>query len=185
MSTPIPPLVAQLLAHARSQIGEHETPTGSNRTKFSPWPRPWCADFVSYCFRAIGQPLPVIDQPGRDGFAGCPAGLEHFRKLGWVVTDGFLPGDIIFFQFDGDKQPDHVGIVTGYLPDERKVETIEGNTGPHSDAVMPRVRPETLVMAVVRVPGLYPESRSVPGTEPCWERNPPQCNVLTKNAKPV
>lgn len=66
------------------------------------------------------------------------------------------PGDIVFFQFDSDAQPDHVGICASN--DGKKYLTVyEGNTSSGSkgsqsngDGVFLRKRAYSLVMGVAR-----------------------------------
>ena len=75
-----------------------------------------------------------------------------------VVTNGYKPGDIVFFDFSGKrKKTEHVGIVVGVVGST--VLTIEGNTGTGNDAdggaVMKRRRDVSLITCGVR-PG-YPD----------------------------
>ena len=92
----------------------------------------WCAIFVSW----------VADQNGfiSDGrfpkFAGCSVGESWFRSEGAWQEGGYhpSPGEVIFFDWNGDGIPDHVGIVENC--DGSTVYTIEGNWGDsvHTDA---------------------------------------------------
>ena len=66
-------------------------------------------------------------------------------------------GDIVFFQFDKDAEPDHVGIVKWNNTRLKYLQVIEGNTSSGSrgsqsngDGVYLRKRPYSLVMGVVR-----------------------------------
>ena len=83
----------------------------------------WCAMFVSWCADQAG----LIDAGAIPKFENCVWGANWFMdNAGWA--DGSAepsPGDIIFFDWDPDGYPDHVGIVEkceGGL-----VYTIEGN----------------------------------------------------------
>jgi len=92
----------------------------------------WCAIFVSW----------VADQNGfiSDGrfpkFAGCSVGESWFRSEDAWQEGGYhpSPGEVIFFDWNGDRVPDHVGIVESC--DGSTVYTIEGNWGDsvHTDA---------------------------------------------------
>ena len=90
---------------------------------------PWCACFLSW---AADQKKASIDgDPPR--FANVDTGMEGFQKSGkWRSPNDEknkpIPGDYVFFDWDGDSDPDHVGAVlcvdeNGYLY------TIEGNSG--------------------------------------------------------
>jgi peptidoglycan hydrolase-like protein with peptidoglycan-binding domain len=129
-----------ILSVAQSQIGIKESPSGSNRVKYSSWYNlvgPWCDMFVSWCAAQAG----VANVVGK--FAYCPSHVNYFKAKGWWHGPEYQPqpGDIIFFGRRGVAC--HVGIV------ERRngsssVTTIEGNTSvSNSDnggCVMRRVR---------------------------------------------
>lgn len=89
---------------------------------------PWCACFLSW---AADQKKTSIDgDPPR--FANVDTGMEGFQKSGkWRNPNDEknkpIPGDYVFFDWDRDSDPDHVGAVlcvdeNGYLY------TIEGNS---------------------------------------------------------
>lgn len=86
----------------------------------------WCATFVSWCADqngVLGTSIPK--------FASCRyQGVPWFQEQGqWASADDIVPvaGDIIFFDWEGDGVPNHVGIVIG--TDGDKVYTVEGNSG--------------------------------------------------------
>lgn len=89
---------------------------------------PWCACFLSW---GAEQLKTSIDgDPPR--FANVDTGMEGFQKSGkWRNPNDEknkpIPGDYVFFDWDGDSDPDHVGAVLcvkdGFLY------TIEGNSG--------------------------------------------------------
>lgn len=87
---------------------------------------PWCAMFVTFCARMVGVPTSVIPN-----FASCTVSINSFFKPKgrWHLrTSGYTPkaGDLIYYDWDKDKTPNHVGIVAGV--ESGKVITIEGNT---------------------------------------------------------
>ena len=124
------------LAEARRCLGVAEDPPGSNRTPFGRWfgadGEPWCAIFLSYCFR-LGAGVVLcggVDGPGVNdrGCAYVPT-LEHWlRDTGQWLAIGAAPrpGDVVVFDWDGGA-PDHAGIVERALGGGRFV-SIEGNT---------------------------------------------------------
>lgn len=89
---------------------------------------PWCGCFLSW---GAEQQRDTIDgAPPR--FANVDTGMEGFQKSGkWRNPNDAnnmpIPGDYVFFDWDGGSDPDHVGAVLcvkgGFLY------TIEGNSG--------------------------------------------------------
>jgi hypothetical protein len=85
----------------------------------------WCATFVSWCANQCGY----IDVGVIPKFAACQAqGIPWFKDRGLWQGPGYVPvpGDIIFFDWQGDGHSDHVGIVEYVKGDV--VHTVEGNT---------------------------------------------------------
>jgi cell wall-associated NlpC family hydrolase len=81
---------------------------------------------------------------------------DDFTKKNKIVPVGQAKaGDIVFFQFDDDAQPDHVGIVTSN-DGKGTLRTIEGNTSEgkgsqsNGDGVYAKKRAYSLVMGVAR-----------------------------------
>lgn len=89
---------------------------------------PWCACFLSW---AADQKKASIDgDPPR--FANVDTGMEGFQKSGkWRSPNDAnnkpIPGDYVFFDWDRDSDPDHVGAVL--CVDGNQLYTIEGNSG--------------------------------------------------------
>lgn len=152
---------AAVLAVAQWQEGVIETPSGSNKVKYntayygrevSGNAYPWCMAFVWWVFKEAGFNLYKT--------ASCSAFVKRYTTFasGQVVTSGFKPGDIVFFDFSGKRsKTEHTGIVVGVVGST--ILTIEGNTGTGSDAnggaVMKRRRSVGLITCAIR-PG-YPD----------------------------
>jgi cell wall-associated NlpC family hydrolase len=86
----------------------------------------WCACFVSWCANECSY----IEAGIIPKFAGCEwQGEAWFKERGQWQERGYTPqpGDIIFFDWDGDAVSDHVGIVESC--DGSTIHTIEGNSG--------------------------------------------------------
>lgn len=85
----------------------------------------WCACFVSWCANECGY----IDVGVIPKFALCSWGAQWFKDRGQWGDNSMepTPGTIIFFDWDGDRDPDHVGIVE--YTESGVVHTIEGNSG--------------------------------------------------------
>ncbi len=121
-----------------SQIGVTEFPANSNNVKYNTWfyghevfdgdklgaHYPWCGTSVSWIYNESGRPLGTIDY--RNGFAGCPYAVEHVSKWGKIVTIP-LPGDVVFYDWDGDGKFDHTGIFEKDLG-VGQFSAFEGNT---------------------------------------------------------
>ena len=100
----------------------------------------WCACFVSWCANECGY----VDKEIIPKFSACINGIEWFKeRRRWADREGYIPkiGDIIFFDWKNksdenqDGVSDHVGIVKSVDIENKKVHTIEGNSG---DAVKKR-----------------------------------------------
>ncbi|WP_073290526.1 C40 family peptidase [Anaerosporobacter mobilis] len=83
----------------------------------------WCACYVSWVLNQAGY--------GEPKFAACQSqGVPYFSSNGRWASRGYgdiAPGDVIFFDWEGDGHSDHVGIVIG--TDGSRVYTVEGNSG--------------------------------------------------------
>ncbi len=145
-----------ILEIARSQLGIKEYPPNPNRVKFntayygqevSGSAYPWCCAFVWWVFREAGASGLFY---GGKKTASCST-LLGFHKAQAVQGD-YLPGDIIFFNFDGKKNTQHVGICEGW--DGQYITTIDGNTAPTNEAnggaVMRRRRPKKYIVGAYR-----------------------------------
>lgn len=112
---------------------------------------PYCAMFVSYILDKCGQKV--------KGFptASCPSGLSGARNAGLKISNkkNAKAGDIVFFDWNNNNSPDHVGFVEKNYGSY--IQTIEGNTssgtsGSQSNGggVYRRTRTWSDVLAIVR-----------------------------------
>lgn len=85
----------------------------------------WCACFVSWCADQCGY----IESGIIPKFAGCVDGANWFKGNGQWQDRNYEPqaGNIIFFDWEGDGETDHVGIVDKC--ENGVVYTVEGNSG--------------------------------------------------------
>lgn len=138
---------------AVAEIGVKESPKGSNRQKYGKEygvnGTAWCCQFVWWVFKKAGAAALFY---GGKKTAYCPTLMNYYKKQGQFVTKNFKSGDIIFFDFNGNGQPDHVGIVEKVSGS--KIYTIEGNTSTSNDAnggsVMRRTRTAKNVLGAGR-----------------------------------
>lgn len=132
------------IAIALNEIGVKEEPKGSNtgpRIDLYTGGRaePYCAHFVSWCFREAGKDLPG-DVPPTKKRANPLASVAHMERVfgehGWLVREP-QPGDVVFYANRGlsDRGPGrHVGLVISV--DQKSITTVEANW---SDAVVKRI----------------------------------------------
>lgn len=136
----------KVAAKAIGELGNSESPKDSNMQKYGFWYGlngvPWCAIFVSWCYNQSGLSLDTIDSS--KGMHYCPSALNHFKSTG-EITKTPMAGDIVFFDWEGDGKPDHVGIfIQSRASSAGTFISIEGNTALGNDSnggqVMIRVR---------------------------------------------
>jgi hypothetical protein len=151
--------MASVVEIAKSEIGTTEF--ANNDTKYGKWyglnNQPWCAMFVSWCYDKAGLGAKVSAQSGK-GFASCAHGLKFFAETNKLIPVGQAKaGDIAFFQFDKDAEPDHVGIIKFNNTALKYLQVIEGNTSAdksgsqsNGEGVYLKRRSYSLVMAVAR-----------------------------------
>ncbi|MBQ8974568.1 MAG: peptidoglycan-binding protein [Oscillospiraceae bacterium] len=139
---------------ALSQVGYTEYPSGSNNTKYGAAYglnyEPWCMIFIWWVFNKAGASELFFDG-GK--CAGCTTFMRWAIYSGRWVTDGYRPGDVVLYQFDGDDYADHCGIVE-YATDTEVV-AIEGNTSSsgsqdNGGAVLRKTRPLSVVLGAYR-----------------------------------
>ena len=85
---------------------------------------PWCACFLSWA--ADQKKASINGAPPR--FAKVDDGMKLFCDDQWRDSGATpIPGDYVFFDWDRDSDPDHVGAVL--CVDGNQLYTIEGNSG--------------------------------------------------------
>lgn len=146
--------LARVLDVAELQLDYVEHPSGSNRTKYGRFMgldgQPWCLSFCVWVFHKAGFNL--YKETG-----SCTAFVKQYRENSpeQIVTKDYQPGDIVFFDFSGNRRKtEHVGIVKAVSASGKTVITIEGNTGTgdntNGGAVMERSRSAQLITCAVR-----------------------------------
>lgn len=124
-------MIDELVALAEKQVGVREQPDGSNNVIYntdyygapvSGGAYPWCCAFIWWLFAQL-HALEMFC--GGEKTAYCPYVVNYAKQHRQWVTDGFRRGDLVLFDWDGDKVADHIGLVTG--ASLSSVYTIEGN----------------------------------------------------------
>jgi hypothetical protein len=152
----------KVLAVAKKYVDEGYKEGANNDTIFGKFygmnNQPWCAMFISFCFAEVGLSSLVAAQ-SKKGFAYCPAAVDWFKKHNQLVpVEQAQPGDIIFFDFDGNKATaEHVEICYVAQHDKKQLVTFGGNTAPsgagsqaNGDGCYKKTRPYDKVCAVAR-----------------------------------
>lgn len=103
----------------------------------------WCAYFVSWCFKKAGQS--VAGLPG----SYCPTIMSKAAGLS-VSKKSAKPGDIVLYDWNGNGNADHIGIVEKNYGSY--IQAIEGNTssGSKKSVVARRTRDFKWVLCVIR-----------------------------------
>lgn len=119
----------KIIEIAFKEVGQKESPANSNQTKYGKWfgmnGVAWCGIFCSWVYDQAGVSLGNIGY--KKGFAGCQTAVAHFKKNG-EVTNTPQVGDLVFFDWNADGKPDHVGLFNGWKTKGKEFFTIEGNT---------------------------------------------------------
>ena len=141
----------EILSVAKAEIGTKESPANSNKVKYAEWygmnGQPWCMMFIQWVFASANAwaLLPVKT-------ASCTTFLRAAKSKGRWVTSSYLPGDVVIYDFTGDGNPDHCGIVEETAGGG--VVAIEGNTSTGNDAnggeVMRRIRSNKSILGAFR-----------------------------------
>ena len=139
---------------ARTQIGFHEG--ASNENPYGIWygvpNAPYCAMGISWCFAQVGLSHLIAAQTPK-GFSYNPAALPWFQRQGMVVNKmQAQPGDLAFFDWNGDGVVDHVELVEA--ASLGGLTTIGFNTGnlndPTQEGCWRLHRNYLFIMAIVR-----------------------------------
>lgn len=93
---------------------------------------PWCAMLVTWCANECDLMDNVVFPNTSPQGSSCPSMLKWFEEHGCRYPASELPliGDLVFYTWSEDGNPDHVGIiydVEGVTPSECIIKAVEGN----------------------------------------------------------
>ena len=140
----------QLLVIAKKHLGQG----GARFRKYAGLPAgaAWCNAFVDYVANEGGVKSLYFNGKKE---TYCPHSIKWCEKnLAQVPLYLAFPMDIIYFDWDKNGNPNHIGFVRG-RKSTSSINTIEGNTG---NAVRQKTRPAKYVQAVFR-PHFLPPAR--------------------------
>jgi hypothetical protein len=175
-----------LLKTAAAELGTTENPTNSNRVRYNTWyygrevsgsNYAWCSVFVTWCFYHAGL-ISLTWGTLNAAKVAVAEGAKNWKTLAqsknaWV-TSGYKLGDVVVFDFDGNKTIDHVGIVESVSADGKTLTCLEGNTslstsGSQSNGggVFRKSRSVSIVHGAFRPDYAYePDAPSAPAPDP-------------------
>ena len=107
--------VEALLRVASSQVGN--TNPAAYWKEFGSVGDQYCAEFASWAMKHAGI---------KEGFGSYVPSMMNWYKERGRWTDIPSPGDLVFYDWNGDRTPDHIGIVESIA--KMFINTIEGNT---------------------------------------------------------
>lgn len=147
-----------LLELADKQVGTMDKPIGSCNNKYNTAyyggkvnnpALAWCVVFIWWLFRELGSSAQFCD--GKK-MASVPATYNWFKQSGQLVSKP-EPGDIVFFDFNRNGTPDHIGVVAEPKSNGGCV-SYEGNTSDASQAnggtVQKKTRTKAQIFAYAR-----------------------------------
>lgn len=126
-------------ANARKHLGEDGTKTH----KWYGMGGAWCCMFVTKCFYETDKSLWF----GKQSY--CPNAIKLCRaNLAEIPLYLAMAGDVIFFDWQPNGTPDHIGFVKNKISTST-IATLEGNTGSPAK-VREKTRPRKYVLGVFR-----------------------------------
>jgi cell wall-associated NlpC family hydrolase len=147
----------RIIEACKQELGYKESPAKSNKTKYGEWYGSngvaWCAIFVSWIYSKCNVKFPKRIETEK-GFKWVPTMYIRAKQNNWITIDP-EPGDIVLFDWEGDKEVDHVGIFDCWIEKGKTFKAYEGNTSLNNDSnggeVMHRQRKISQVQAFVTV----------------------------------
>ena len=143
----------QIVTVARKELGQKEDPPKSNKTIYGEMyglnGQPWCVIFLWWCFVTAG--LQTLFYGGQRT-ASCSQLLAWAEKVEQTVRPWEAgPGDVLFYNFDTGKTPEHCGLCVQRTG--TSFQSIEGNTplyDEENDGVAQKSRQMSQIVGVWR-----------------------------------
>ncbi|HKE76635.1 MAG TPA: CHAP domain-containing protein [Acidimicrobiales bacterium] len=136
----------QALNRAIGEIGNAESPAGSNKQAYGAWYGmngvPWCAIFCTWAFELSGD-SPAFVKGSRYSYVPYVVADARAGRYGLTTTDDPIPGDLVAYDWGYDGTYDHIGIFEQWSGGG-SFQAVEGNTSTSNDSnggqVMRRTR---------------------------------------------
>jgi len=136
---PQPPVTLRkvALSHAITQLGIKESPTGSNKVKYTEWYGmigPWCAMFCTWAYETndTGH-SPTFVKGTKYAYVPYIVGDARNKRNGLSITGDPQPGDLVCYDWEWNEEFDHVGFFEKWTG-AHTFSAIEGNTSTSSDS---------------------------------------------------
>lgn len=144
---------------AKKQVGVHESPMGSKNVKYNNAyyggrvnnpALAWCVVFLWWLFRECG--MSKLFYQGKKT-ASCETLYRFYKNKGQIKGKPEV-GDIVFYDWNGNNSPDHVGLVVE-VKSNGSVVAIEGNTSASNQSnggyVQKKTRAKSYCMGFARI----------------------------------
>jgi len=121
----------KVIALCKAEVGVSEYPKRSNMTKYGAWYGTdgvaWCGMFASWIYFMCGIVWPKrLDSV--KGFSWVPTLLIRAKKNGWTTLQP-MAGDLVIYDWEGNKEPDHVEIFEEWVEVGKTFKAFGGNVG--------------------------------------------------------
>jgi len=119
------------LNKAIAEIGNKESPSGSNMNKYGAWYNmngvPWCAIFATWCDQLGNAPTKTFAKGSRYSYVPYIVSDGRLGLNGLSLTSDPKPGDLVCYDWGRDGEYDHVGMFEKWTGG-RTFQAVEGNT---------------------------------------------------------
>ncbi len=149
----------KIIALAEKEVGVKESPMGSKNVKYNNAyyggkvnnpALAWCVVFLWWLFKECG--MSKLFYQGKKT-ASCLTLYNFYKNKGQIKKSPEV-GDIVFYDWNGNKQPDHVGLVVE-VKSNGSVVAIEGNTSSSNQSnggcVEKKTRAKSYCMGFARI----------------------------------
>jgi hypothetical protein len=126
------------LNRAKGEIGKKESPSNSNMQQYGAWYGmngvPWCAIFCTWCDRTGTDPTKSFVKGSKYSYVPYIVNDARLGKNGLSLTSSPSPGDLVCYDWHGDGEYDHIGLVLTKPDSLGNFKAVEGNTSVNNDS---------------------------------------------------
>lgn len=122
------------LSQAKREVGQGESQPSSNMTTYGQWygqnGQPWCAMFCTWADQTSGKATASMQRGSFYAYVPYIVSDARLCLRGLSLTSTPKPGDLVCYDWAGDGEYDHIGIVETAPDAQGNFAAIEGNTSP-------------------------------------------------------